>query len=389
MPKSAGERLRFTFLRLQNWRKFTQVECPLAGRAFLVGPNASGKSNLLDVFRFLRDLVSVGGGLQSAVARRGGISRLRCLAARRPPEIHIYVQVGSEERPNQWEYELWFDQRDRKDPRPYILKERVVFESQELLARPNLEDNADPERLTQTHLEQVYVNQSVRPLAEFFATVQYLHLVPQIIREPDRAVGKVQDPFGGDFLERIAATGEKLRRSRLRSIRKALQIAVPQLQELELWRDGKGVPHLRGKYEHWRPRGAWQTEEQFSDGTLRLLGLLWIMLEGQGPLLLEEPELSLHPGVVRYIPQMFARMQSRTGRQILLSTHSTEILRDSGIGLDEVVLFIPTKEGTKVQLTSQRVNILRLLEGGLDLADAVFPQTAPANLHQLSFWEET
>ncbi|MCS7306729.1 MAG: AAA family ATPase, partial [Thermoguttaceae bacterium] len=228
MPKSAGERLRFTFLRLQNWRKFTQVECPLAGRAFLVGPNASGKSNLLDVFRFLRDLVSVGGGLQSAVARRGGISRLRCLAARRAPEIHIYVRVGSEENPNQWEYELWFDQRDRKDSRPYILKERVVFEAQELLARPNPEDNADPERLTQTHLEQVYVNQPFRPLTEFFSTVQYLHLVPQIIREPDRAVGKVQDPFGGDFLERIAATGEKLRRSRLRSFRKILQIAVPQ-----------------------------------------------------------------------------------------------------------------------------------------------------------------
>jgi hypothetical protein len=63
------------------------------------------------------------------------------------------------------------------------------------------------------------------------------------------------------------------------------------LKELELWRDVRGTPHLRGKYEHWRPQGAWQTEEQFSDGTLRLMGLLWISLAGGGPSLLEEPEL--------------------------------------------------------------------------------------------------
>jgi superfamily II DNA or RNA helicase len=65
-----------------------------------------------------------------------------------------------------------------------------------------------------------------------------------------------------------------------------------------------------------------------SDGTLRLIGLLWAMLEGTGPLLLEEPELSLHPEVVRLIPQMFARMQRRSGQQVVVSTHSTDLLRD-------------------------------------------------------------
>jgi len=386
MPKAPSERLRFTFLHLQNWRNFTQVECPLAGRAFLVGPNASGKSNLLDVFRFLRDLVSVGGGFQSAVERRGGVSRLRCLAARRPSDILIHVQVGTEKNPQLWEYTLCFNQ-DKQQP-PRIVRERVVQSGQEILDRPDPEDNKDPQRLIQTHLEQVYVNQPFRPLADFFASVQYLHLVPQIIREPDRAVGKRHDPFGGDFLERIADTGKKTRESRLRAIQKALQIAVPQLQKLELCWDTKGVPHLRGKYEHWRPRGAWQTEEHFSDGTLRLLGLLWIMLEGRGLLLLEEPELSLHPEVVRYIPQMFARMQSRTGRQIFVSTHSPEMLRDEGIGLDEVLLLIPGKEGTTVQPASKRDDIKKLLEGGLSLADAVLPKTSPPQPYQLLLWKE-
>ncbi|HET6382886.1 MAG TPA: AAA family ATPase [Armatimonadota bacterium] len=54
--------LQVTRLYLENWRNFTHVDVPLAQRVFLVGPNASGKSNLLDAFRFLHDIVSVGGG---------------------------------------------------------------------------------------------------------------------------------------------------------------------------------------------------------------------------------------------------------------------------------------------------------------------------------------
>ncbi len=106
------------------------------------------------------------------------------------------------------------------------------------------------------------------------------------MREPDRSVGRINDPFGGDFLEQLAKTSEKTRKTRLRRIQEALRVAVPQLQEIELWRDVRGIPHLRGKYEHWRPQGAWQTEEQFSDGTLRLMGLLWVAMDKDGPLLL-------------------------------------------------------------------------------------------------------
>src|SRR5574341_843519 len=75
--------MRFTRIILDNWRNFGHVDVTLENRAFLVGPNASGKSNFLDAFRFLRDLVLPGGGFISAVNTRGGIVRLRNLAARR------------------------------------------------------------------------------------------------------------------------------------------------------------------------------------------------------------------------------------------------------------------------------------------------------------------
>ncbi|ABK16627.1 AAA family ATPase [Syntrophobacter fumaroxidans] len=374
--------VRFTEIELKNWRNFGSVKVTLPQRVFLVGPNASGKSNFLDAFRFLRDLASVGGGFQAAVRRRGGLSSLRCLAARRIPDIVLSVKIGHEDE--RWQYSLKF--RQDSQGRPMITEEKVVREGEVILDRPDKSDKKDGERLTQTYLEQVNTNKEFREVAEFFSSVRYLHLVPQIIREPDRSVGKINDPFGGDFLEGIAQTRKNTQRARLNRIQKALELAVPQLKELELHTDSRGIPHLRGRYEHWRLRGAWQDEDQFSDGTLRLIGLLWVLQESKAPLLLEEPELSLHPGVARYIPQMFARVQRHSKRQIIVSTHSGDILQDEGIGLDEALLLFPETEGTIVKPAGSFDEIRILLEQGMSLADAVIPKTSPAKARQLTLF---
>ncbi len=381
---SEKDTLRFSRIRLKNWKNFATCEVALANRVFLVETNASGKSNLLDVFRFLRDIASPGGGFQEAVRRRGGVTAIRCLAARRDPHIEVRVVVQQQGGATQWEYELVFSQDAQRRAR--IVAERVVRDGRPLLERPDDPDRADPALLTQTHLEQVNVNRSFRELAAFFESVRYRHIVPQLVREPDRSVGRANDPFGGDFLEQIAKTAAKTQAARLRKIRDALRIAVPQLTDIQLQRDACGTPHLQGKYQHWRPQGAWQSEEQFSDGTLCLMGLLWMAMEGGGPLLLEEPELSLHPEIVASLSQMFARMQRRTGRQIILSTHSPDLLCDEGIGLDEALLLRPGPEGTDVKPAGDFAEIRELLQGGMTLAEAVVPKTRPTHAEQLSLF---
>ena len=143
------------------------------------------------------------------------------------------------------------------------------------------------------------------------------------------------------------------------------------------------MPHIKAKYRHWRPQGAWQNEERFSDGTLRLLGLLWALQEPGGPLLLEEPELSLHPAVTRLLPTVFARVQRRGG-QILMTTQSDALLMDEGIGLDEVFLMVPRDEGTEIVAASSLSGIRDLLTGGSSLPEVILPHTAPRDVRQLS-----
>ena len=373
--------MRFSALELDNWRNFKSVKVALGERAFLVGPNASGKSNLLDVFRFLADIARPGGGLQASLVSRQGLSKIRSLFARANSSVRIRVELQSEQG-TQWAYELVIRARDKRTS--VVERETVTRDGNILLVRPDADDQTDPERLTQTHLEQVNANKAFRELTDHFAATQYLHIVPLVIREPKRIVSVNRDAFGSDLLEQIASLPKKTQGSRLGAINRALKSVVPQFSKLELERDANGVPHLKGLFAHWRPQGAWQTEEQFSDGTLRLIGLLWALLAGEGTVLLEEPELSLNAAITRKVPQLFARAVRDRGRQIFVSTHSPDLLADPGISADEVLLLAPNRDGTDVRLVSSYREITALLQSGLTMGTAVMPYTAPASATQLS-----
>ena len=378
-------------LSVKNWRNFQRVTVDLRERQFIVGANASGKSNFLDVFRFFRDIAKPeGGGLQKAVKDRGGVSKIRSLAARRDPEIELEVHLAeSAGEPPTWRYALGLRQETRGYRNTYLTHERVWKGTQQLLDRPDKEDKKDQDRLTQTFLEQSNVNGDFRAVVRFFQSTTYLHLVPQLLRFADSIQGRVleDDPFGQGLLERLAKTNEKTRRSRLSKIEKALKVAVPQLEQLQFVRDSAtGRPHIQALYSHWRPKAGLQREDQFSDGTLRLIGFLWSLLEGDSLLLLEEPELSLNAAIVAELAPLISRMQRNRRRQVLVSTHSDALLTEQGIDGHEVLLLTPAKEGTEVKPAADIAEVRTLLASGFTVGEVVLPRTRPTNVEQLSFF---
>ena len=126
-----------------------------------------------------------------------------------------------------------------------------------------------------------------------------------------------------------------------------------QFKELESLQDQvTGLAHLEALYAHHRPHAGWQREEQFSDGTLRLLGLLWALLEGDSLLLLEEPELSLNNAIVEQIPLMLQKIQrdNKRRRQVIISTHSEALLSNKGIDGRGVLLLTPSPRARRFAL---------------------------------------
>ena len=378
-------------LTLKNWKNFQTCDLELSTRLFIVGPNAVGKSNFLDAIRFLRDLAKAGGGLQTAIRDRGGLSKIRCLSARRDPSVEITAEISETLHKLQadWKYSVSITQETSGYRRPVLKFEKVWHKDKLIIDRPYPEDKVDKDRLTQTYLEQINTNKSFREVAKYLSSVQYLHIVPQLVRHSRLYTGPgvSGDPFGRHFLQKIADSSQKTRDARLKKIEKALKAAVPNLKEFKFIQDRQGYPHLEAVYEHWRPKGAGkQREDQLSDGTLRLIGFLWALLDSDSLLLLEEPELSLHSGVVQRLPALIFQILKngkRAKRQALITTHSPDLLNDRGIGPNEIAIVTPQSEGSVLQSAMAKKEINDLMKSGLTAAEAVISKTAPKNMNRL------
>jgi predicted ATPase len=374
--------MRITHLNASNWRNFKNLDFAIRDRLFIVGPNAAGKSNLLDLFRFIGDIASPGGGLASALERRSGLGKVRSLFARNNQKGRLIIDVNLSDGDDKWRYRLVIKGEAKGKNRPVVDEELVELNGEVLLRRPDAEDGVDPERLTQTHLEQISSNQKFRSIAEYFAKVRYFHLVPQVIRDPARA-GRIDDPFGGDFIAQMNSVQPRTRNAWLKRMQNALQDAVPEFESLEIEVDSTGRPHLIAGYRNWRINPARHTEAEFSDGTLRLIGLLWTLVSAPangGILLLEEPELSLNAAIVRKLPAVLAMTQRDRDLQVVLSTHAPELLDDEGVLADEVLVLQVTKDGTIATLLSEIDEVAGEVDAGLPTSDTVQSLIAPEDL---------
>jgi len=378
-------------IELVNWKNFQKCDVIFSGRTFIVGANASGKSNLLDAFRFLHDLVKVGGGLQTAVSSRGGMKKIRCLAARTRTDVEFTVHIKDDfESNDEWIYTLAF-----KNVGGGILKNEVSIIKEEvqrggvaILKRTPKSQKEDSDTLKYTHLEQATTNQKFRDLRSFFLNIQYLNVIPQYVRESNSQLfsSDKEDYYGRNFLQRLATMNKTTSTAYFRRVNDILKLAVPQLDELKLSPDAMGVPHLEARYEHWRAKGSKQREEQFSDGTLRLIGFLFALLDSKGVVLLEEPETNLHSAIVVQLPEFIAKLQrsKKETRQVFITTHSYDMLSNAGIGSEEVVLLKPSKEGTQVINAASLDDVNAELEVGFTIADAIIPHTKPEKIESIN-----
>ena len=380
-------------IELFNWKNFHRCEVGVQERCFVVCANAAGKYNFIDALSFLRDVAKQGGGLHTAVRVRGGITKIRCLAAREQSNVKLAIELSeSDSRELCWHYELNFKHTGGgiRENQVKIVSEKVFSgrEQRYVLDRSAETLGEDEETLKYTYLEQPNANKDFRVIQQFLQNVEYLNVVPQMVRESASSSysGDKEDYYGRNFLKRLALLNDNTRRSYFRKINEFLKLAVPQLEELSFVKDEIGVPHLEARYVHWRTRGSKQQEMQFSDGTLRLIGFLFALIDSNGVLLLEEPEINLHPGIVAQFPEFIAKIQrvKKGGRQVFITTHSYDILSNEGIAPEEVLLLTNSPEGTEVEVLSNVEKAKNILAAGFSMADVVMPLTKPWSIESMS-----
>lgn len=375
--------MKFTHLKLLNWKNFQRIDTVIEDRMVVYGPNASGKSNLLDAFRFLRDVARQGGGLENAVRTRGGYSKIRSLHAHGGGNVCLEVKLSDGDS-EIWQYHLEFKGAPPRSQGIQAIVTKEWVKHNEVTFERNVAAEGTEVR-QETLLQQGLAGEHFGEVRRALGQIRYLHLVPQLLKHPGAFDGPdlPDDPFGKGFLEAIAKTGSRERDRRIKIISGAMSGAIPFLDSLE-YKPDLGKPHLVAQFKHWRGVDAEQNETQFSDGTLRLIGLLWSMLSIDGLLLLEEPELSLNSEIVKQIPGMISNVRNRRmNTQVILTTHTLDMVDDKGIALEETFQVVPGDKGSSFESLALDKPSVDLFKSELPLRQIVHSRARAVSPSQL------
>ena len=113
--------------------------------------------------------------------------------------------------------------------------------------------------------------------------------------------------------------------------------------------------------------------------------MLWALQEGDGLLLLEEPELSLNDAITEHIPLIIDRVlrKRKSSRQVLISTHSDNLIAEVG-DPQAVLLLEPSRNGSIIR-TPNEVET-KAMAHGLNPAEVLLPKTRPEQIDQMGLF---
>lgn len=358
-PPVKGRDVKLTHLAVTNWRNFAHIEFDMSSRLFVVGPNSSGKTNLLGALRFLGDIGRR--GLVAASEDLGGPDRYFRSGAdsaafvatfndtQNSAEFALFLRListdsESTKRGSDADQTLAFPMTDPLTGEP---NDRYLDVHQTITAggkKPADEGESFPVEDEEAQRTRV---------CQTLAGIRYIHPNPKkMLERADR-----YDPdHGTGFFQHAGRFSDQQLNAALNRIRPIMAAAVPEVPNLSYLRMGLGTevvfyndtpdPGARGVYSH----------EQFSEGTLRLLGMLFDLATlplTASIVLIEEPETFLQASIVRSMSSFLAEVAMNHDVQMVISTHSPELI-DSEVVLPNEVLVLRSQNGeTTGELFSQ------------------------------------
>ena len=384
-------------IRIANFKSFADQTVELNGFNLLVGANASGKSNFVQAFNFLRDISTH--GLEDAISLQGGVEYLRNvqIGAAQPLIFHAIVQEeltwsihDRRYRIHSYDYEfrLQFDKRgngytvvrdrmiltywreeitqeEMMNP-VAVAEERAKYAPRSTLQFKNsggrleiLSTSAEPEPLLSSNEIEFLTSTGNRslskrrllletPLANFFAESIWDWYQEIGIYDFDPRKAKRVIPIAGrSELETDGGNLAIVLRNILsddnarRNLRNLCRDNLPYVKSL-------GVEKVADRFLSITLQETFAEDKDLpafliSDGTANIMALVVALYfqEQKRFAIFEEPERYLHPKVISGLMELFKEVSQL--KQILATTHNPEVVKYAGI--DNILLISRDKDG--------------------------------------------
>lgn len=290
----------------------------------LIGSNGAGKSNFISFFRLLSWALASPGDLQVHVAEMGGSSRLLHDGPAKTREVEVELSLETDAGINEYAFRLVFAAGDTF----IYADERIRFSSFDYIGRAPWKELGAGHREAQL-LEKAgqgdKTAQVVLGLLRKIKVYQFHNTSSNARIRTKQAVadGRWLREDGANlapFLYRLYQNEPRY----YQRIVETLRLIMPFFADFELEPD-YGTLLLR-----WRERGSDLIFDasQAADGMLRAMALVSLLLQPESDLpnviLLDEPELGLHPFAINIVGGLIRSVT--TWAQVMIATQSVSLI---------------------------------------------------------------
>lgn len=344
-----------TRVLLKNYKSIAACNVQLGPLMFLVGPNGAGKSNFLDALRFVADALN--SSLDHALRDRGGINDVRRRSGGHPNHFSIQLEFTLPKgATGHYAFRIGV-----RSPGGYevqteecILYAEQGFGAEKYFRVDNGKVDTSVKVAPAASKDRLYlVNASglpeFRPIYDAFSRMGFYSLNPDKIRD-------LQSPDLGDVLIRdgsnLASVLGQLASPAKERIEEYLAKVVPGIHGVET--KGLGPKEtLEFRQDIAGARYPWRfLANNMSDGTLRVLGILAALFQGNRdaqkrvPLVgIEEPEIALHPAAAGVLLDALRDGADKT--QTIITSHSPDLLDNKDLAV-ESILAVESRDGNTV-----------------------------------------
>ena len=331
---------RFENISVRGFRRLQNIDLEMRNLIVMIGANGAGKTSFLDVLSILA--ASASGNLQNLLQLKGGLNEILTRGKLQELEIEISMQVPDKKPPLKYSLilspkGLSYEVRDeyltqqrnlsRTEPFKYIESQGLnikYFQEGSGLLRPNWEHNP-----LETSLSQVpKMYREPESLRKSLASCTYYGALDVSEKSPIRLPQAMRPAkLPGASGENLVSCLYDLRETdpdRFEMVENIISAAFPDFERLNFPPVAAGTMSMT-----WKDRNFSQPFyiHELSEGTLRFLWLV-ALLQSQTlttVTLLDEPEVSLHPELLRHLVYLMREASKHT--QLIVATHSDRLIR--------------------------------------------------------------
>lgn len=371
-------------LSVTNFKSLKDISLRLGPRNVLVGPNMSGKSNLISVFRFLRRMVlsSPGTyGLPTAITAEGGFDQL---AWRGGNSDLITISLTGNfpaveaENPRDWQYRLEIvgdrqrgsirvqEETLRSSPPGGIteLIRKDPGSGRRVLMHPSRGAISEIQDSDRSALEFEIPDWPGNQLRLMFASTLFYKLIPQVMRQANPVGAPAHLDESGANLSSWLMMLQTRHQDQFFRISSAVSDVLPDVARLFTWPTPQSTVFLAANERSLAsPVGV----SEMSDGELCFIALLSLVFSPEqygAPLLcIEEPENFLHPKLLHALVDLANQRRRELGEarsaQVIVTTHSPQLL--DRLQLEDVIVVDRRDGATQLSRPKDKPDLRELL----------------------------